>query len=145
MGIQHIQQLTEQQHENLHSHQTETIKSDAVPLKKWLKDINLEIYYDLFIEQSIFEINVIFLKLNDEDLKDLGISKVMHRKLILHHIQRQIQINHNKQHGDDQEAEILIDGRTTTKLPQQPLFQNESESECQEQRVLNDRNLTVEG
>ena len=47
----------------------------------WLKSLDFDEYVDQFIENSI-DMEVL-LDLNTEDLKELGVNKIGHRKLLL--------------------------------------------------------------
>ncbi len=53
------------------------------PLKRWLNDIELSEYYDLFVEHGYSDRMSEIIKLNNDDLKHIGIGKIVHRKVIL--------------------------------------------------------------
>merc|ERR1712154_630861 len=57
-------------------------------LKMWLNNIGLIEYYDTFVENGFSEGTEVLSDLNNEDLKDMGIKKVAHRKKILKQIAR---------------------------------------------------------
>eukprot|EP00483_Globobulimina_turgida_P003782 UN03788 len=57
----------------------------------WLNNINLMVYYDLFVEHGFADGTSTVFDLNSDDLQEMGITKVAHRKLILK------QIANNKQ------------------------------------------------
>ena len=57
--------------------------SDSAALKMWLQSMDLLEYLDLFIEHGFAHKMSALKLLNNEDLKDMGISKTAHRKTIL--------------------------------------------------------------
>eukprot|EP01084_Bolivina_argentea_P038399 70984_1 len=65
-------------------------------LKMWLNNIGLIEYFDIFIENGFNDGTAELLDLTNQDLKDMGINKVRHRKLILKQID-----------GNKQEIEML--------------------------------------
>ena len=54
----------------------------------WLNEIGLSEYYGLFINSGCDDMETI-LSLTDDDLKELGIHKLGHRKKIMNHIGKQ--------------------------------------------------------
>ena len=54
----------------------------------WLNEIGLNNYYWLFINSGCDDLETI-LTLNDNDLREMGIQKLGHRKKIMNHIAKQ--------------------------------------------------------
>ena len=65
-----------------------------IKLVSWLEEVGLLQYYDLFVENGFGDgeqLEIALSEMTNEDLKDMGVSKVAHRKLILKQIKQDTQ------------------------------------------------------
>merc|ERR1712113_981447 len=62
--------------------------------------LGMEQYYSLFIEQGFGDKMTALSKLNDNDLKEIGITKMAHRKVILEQIQSNKHYTTNYNNGN---------------------------------------------
>lgn len=90
-------------------------------LVSWLADLGLLQYRELFVENGFPDgdaLEVVLCELSDENLKEMGIAALAHRKLILNKIKRQHRARAKTDDGE--KAEIMqmidlgrVDGRAT--------------------------------
>ena len=52
-------------------------------IEKWLKDMQMERYFSIFIENGYDKFHLICEYLDEDELKDIGVNKRIHRKKIL--------------------------------------------------------------
>eukprot|EP01084_Bolivina_argentea_P148036 258904_1 len=64
--------------------------SDTNALRMWLDNIDLIQYHDVFINEGFGDHMSALHKLNNDDLKDMGINKIAHRKVILEQIKNNV-------------------------------------------------------
>ena len=56
-----------------------------VPIKKWLRDIQMQRYGDLFLKRGFREVSDI-VEMHEDDLNEMGVTLIAHQKVILRHI-----------------------------------------------------------
>jgi uncharacterized small protein (DUF1192 family) len=68
--------------------------ADIMDIKKWLNDLGLGIYVEAFEENAIDSESLFYL--TDDDLKELSVLKLGHRKKILKAISAEIETERDK-------------------------------------------------
>eukprot|EP01084_Bolivina_argentea_P044750 82331_1 len=104
----------------------------AITLKSWLTNIDLMEYYDVFVENGFgvgHNTDATLFDLNDEDLMDMGITKVAHKKLILNQIKHSDDSDMSNDSSDSKSNESMFGnvvhvdkynlGPTRKEIPQQ--------------------------